>query len=428
MKIGFICQPFDSGVPPDPGGSIGLLTWELARRLSRSFQVVVCAPDAGRQPAHEQWEGVQFDRIRLRADRWLLDKPRGLKGPVCESRKDIDSFFYYPIYAAQAALNLRAKGCDVIHIHNFTQFLPIARLFNPKTKIVLHMHCDWLADFDRELIEWRLRHADLIVGCADYITNRVRSRFPQYADRCFTLYNGANIGELADQFCQPRTQHRKRFLFAGRVSPEKGIHVLLDAYRMVLAREPEAELTIVGGAYIPPLSFLVDRSGDPMVRELRRFYTSDYLEHLQEEARTIPEGRVSFLGQVAHSELAALLKDADVFMQPSVWGEPFPLAVVEAMAAGLPVIASRIGGLPESVVDGNTGLLVQPDDPTALADAMLQLIRNKRMAHSMGTAGAIRAREMFSWEVITARLSSLYEALTSESPLEGVLRTRRVRM
>lgn len=419
MKIGFISQPFDNGVPPNPGGSIGLLTWELARRLSRSCQVEVCAPGVGRQPPHEEWENVRFHRFRLKPDRWLLDRPRGIKGPTSE-RNDIHSVLYYPLYALRAANHLRASGCDIVHIHNFSQFAPIVRLLNPKAKIVLHMNCDWLNELDRDLIDKRLKHVDAIIGCADYITNRVKTQFPHYADRCATLYNAADIAQFSQRLQVPPEKERKCVLFVGRVSPEKGLHVLIDAHKQVTAQEPKAELRIVGGPYIPPLSFLVDRSSDPMVKALRRFYSSDYMEHLRERAKAMPENCVSFHGHLAHGELATLFCDADVFVQPSVWGEPFPLSVVEAMGAGLPVIASRVGGLPESVVDGKTGLLVEPDNPTHLADAILQLLRDKKRAQCMGTAGAARVTKLFSWDTVTARLRSLYEALTSGQLMASV--------
>jgi glycosyltransferase involved in cell wall biosynthesis len=250
-------------------------------------------------------------------------------------------------------------------------------------------------------------------------------RFPHYADRCATIYNGANIAEFSDRLGRPLKQGSgKRFIFAGRVSPEKGIHVLLEAFKTVLAQQPEAELKIVGGAHIPPISFIVEQSNDPIVQSLRRFYTSDYMEYLRSQADALPKNHISFAGLVAHSELAAFLHWADVFVQPSVWGEPFPLSVVEAMAAGLPVISSRAGGLPESVVDGKTGLLVQPNNPAALADAMLRLAADKNIAHSMGTAGGARATELFSWEAVVAKFSSLYQALISGLPIKGLYEPR----
>jgi glycosyltransferase involved in cell wall biosynthesis len=315
---------------------------------------------------------------------------------------------------------LRASGCDIVHIHNFSQFAPIVRLLNPKAKIVLHMNCAWLNELDQNLIGKRLKHVDAIIGCADYITNQVKTRFPHYADRCATLYNGADITRFSQRSREPLEKEGKRVLFVGRVSPEKGVHVLLDAYKLVIEQEPKAQLRIVGGPYIQPTSFLIHRSSNPMVKDLRRFYISDYMEYLREKAKAMPENCVSFLGHIEHGDLATVFCDADVFVQPSVWGEPFPLSVVEAMGAGLPVVASRVGGLPESVVDGKTGLLVEPDNPVPLAHAILQLVCNKERAQCMGTAGAARVTKLFSWDAVTTRLRSLYEALTSGQSMGSV--------
>jgi glycosyltransferase involved in cell wall biosynthesis len=413
MKIGLISQPWESGGPPDPGGSIGLLTWELARRLARSCEVVVCGPRSG-PTARETSEGVEFLRFGLRLDRWLLDRPRGLMGPLDASRKDVASILYCTIYAMRCARALSEAGCDIVHIHNFSQFVPIARLFHRKAKIVLHMNCDWLVQFDWKLTNSRLRHADAIIGCAEYITNHIKERFPNYAARCSTLYNGADVNEFSRPEQALERGNGKRFIFVGRVSPEKGIHVLLQAFANVLAHEPDAELKIIGGAYVPPLSFIVEQSNDPMVLSLRPFYVSGYMEYLLEQARTIAGKKVSFVGFVPHRELATHLGAADVFVQPSVWGEPFPLSVVEAMAAGLPVVSSRTGGLSESVVHEKTGLLVERNDPTALANAMLRLICDRNLACRMGMEGAARAQEMFSWDAVVTHLSALYRAMISK--------------
>jgi glycosyltransferase involved in cell wall biosynthesis len=421
MKIGFINQPWDNLRPPHVEGSITLITWEFARRLARSSHVSVCISGSPGDPAHERWEGIQFHRFRLTPDNWLLERPRRACGVKASRKEYIASSLYYAVYALRSARRLNADACNIIHIHNFSQFLPITRLFNRRAKIVLHMNCDWLAQFDWELTNRRLRHADAIIGCADYITDHVKVRFPNYAERCATLYNGADVNNFAPS-PERTTEKRegKRFIFAGRVSPEKGVHVLLDAFKSVVAREPEAELKILGGAYIPPLSFIVEQSSDPVVRGLSRFYNSDYMEELRGQAAATLGDRVSFVGFVPHSELGTFLTEADVFVQPSVWGEPFPLAVLEAMAARLPVVASRTGGLAESVVDGRTGLLVEPNNPAVLADAMLRLIRDKKKAQNMGAAGEERARELFSWDVLVGRLTGIYNALVSGSPIASL--------
>jgi glycosyltransferase involved in cell wall biosynthesis len=317
---------------------------------------------------------------------------------------------------------MRSEQCDIIHIHNFSQFVPITRFFNRRAKIVLHMNCDWLSQFDSGLVDSRLRYADAILGCAEYITNRVRVRFPQHARRCLTMYNGADITKFSNSIPRDLNQERPtRFIFVGRISPEKGLHVLIDAFRTVYASRQKIELRVVGSVQMPPLSFIVEQSKDPIVQGLRRFYSSDYLRYLQDQAKALPGDIISFTGFVSHSGLAHCLQTADIFVQPSIWGEPFPLSVLEAMAAGLPVVSSRAGGLPESIVDKETGLLVEPNNVNALANAMLRLANDKTTAHRMGIAGATRAMQLFSWEVVVKRLESLYEALVSGRSINSAL-------
>jgi glycosyltransferase involved in cell wall biosynthesis len=132
---------------------------------------------------------------------------------------------------------------------------------------------------------------------------------------------------------------------------------------------------------------------------------------------------VSFAGPVPHHEVATFLRQSDVLVQSSVWDEPFGIPAVEAMAAGLPVIASRSGALPEIVVDQTTGLLVEPNSAIALADAMIALIQEQTKARTFGSAGEARARALFSWDVVVARLSCLYQALISGLPLETLSAT-----
>lgn len=91
--------------------------------------------------------------------------------------------------------------------------------------------------------------------------------------------------------------------------------------------------------------------------------------------------------------------------------ESFGLPVVEAMAAGLPVVASRIGGMPEVLVEGKTGLLVEPDSPASLAQALLRVLNDPALAEAMGRAGRIRAEELFSWDGAVRSLKTHYAAL-----------------
>lgn len=411
MKIGFISQPWDSGGPPDPGGSIGLLTWEIARRLGRVHEVFVCGPRWKGQPPTERCDGVNYIRFAQLIDHRILAPMRRVWRLSGRSGPDFASTLYYAAYVVRAARALRAADCDVVHIHNFSQFVPIVRRLCPRAKTMLHMNCDWLVQLDRGLVDGRLNNADAIVGCCEYITDNIRRRFIKYADRCNTLYNGADIGAFAPRDEASSGSSGARILYVGRVSPEKGLHVLLDAFELIAADHPEARLEIVGGEYVPPMNFIVGVSSNPDIKALSRFYGHSYMQYLRSRVGGPLEGRVSFAGALPHCELAERLRNADMFAQPSVWSEPFPLSVVEAMAAGLPVVASRAGGLPEAIEDNETGLLVDPGNPGALARALLRLIDDRRLARMMGRAGRGRASRMFSWENITATLEGFYETL-----------------
>ena len=415
MKIGFLIQPWDSGCPPNPGGSIGQWTWEVARRLAPSCEALVCGPRHDGQPPFESWEKVRVARIPLKLDRQLLAVSKRLHQFRGARRLAAASGLYYGPYALRAGRIFRNYACDVIHIHNFSQFVPLVRRFNPRASIVLHMHCDWLVQFDARLIERRIRHADLIMGNSDYVTARIRRQFPEHAVRCVTVFNGVDVDAFRPAVNRAKGGcDRERIVYVGRISPEKGLHVLLDAFEQVLTRRPNARLALVGGAQTVPKEYIVDLAEDPRVRNLDRFYGREsYVEFLRERVRGPLKQRVSFEGELSHDALAKLLTETSVLVLPSLV-ETFGLPIIEAMAAELPVVASRIGGIPEIVVEGQTGLLVEPDSPAELAQTLLRILDDPVLAEAMGRAGRKRAEELFSWDRVVRSLNDHYENLCGQ--------------
>jgi spore coat protein SA len=417
MKVGFLSQPFDYSGPPDPGGSIGIWTWETARRLARSCEVAVFGPRTKGGPAVEKWEDVRFSRSALRIDHWrefVMKRLRAFAPPT--AGHDFAGSSYYPMYAKRAANAFLRDGCGVVHVHQFSQFAPIIRSANPQAKIVLHMHSDWLIQLDRKMIAERLRVTDAIVGCSEYVTNNIRTAFPEYANRCVTVFNGVDVENINVAGERARNRRPLRVVFVGRVSPEKGLHVLMDAFQRVVSDCPESHLEIIGGEFIPPLDFIVGISDDPMVRGLRRFYGGSYLESLRDQVKGNLKGRVTFLGHLPRRDMIERLRQADVFVQPSIASEMFGMATAEAMAAGIPVVATRICGLPEVVADGETGFLVGPDDPQALANGISRLLRDSNLSEQMGRAGRERVERLFSWDSTAAAIERLYRAICSENP------------
>jgi glycosyltransferase involved in cell wall biosynthesis len=265
------------------------------------------------------------------------------------------------------------------------------------------MHCEWLTQLDRRLVDQRLAKADVIVGVSDFITDRIREAFPRHASRCITIHNGADL--------VPASRRNRsgpvRLLTVGRISPEKGLHVLVDAFARLAQQHDDVELKVVGKEGLPPQEMLLNLDETPRVRKLAPHFRGGYLQHLRERLPERSRSRVKFQGWAEHEELPAEYEDADVFVFPSVWDEPFGIPVAEAMAAGLPVVASRVGGIPEIVADGETGMLVEPDDASALAAALEQLVNDAGLRARLGEAGRLRAAERFSWD----RAAAAYRAL-----------------
>jgi glycosyltransferase involved in cell wall biosynthesis len=246
----------------------------------------------------------------------------------------------------------------------------------------------------------RLRNADAILSVSDFLTDPIRERFPEFAERCSTVYNGVEVGG------PPTTRGADgtvRLLHVGRISPEKGHHVLVEALNAVVREHPQVRLTVVGEESPIPLEWLVGISSDPVIRDLRRFYSSSYLETVKRAMTPELAERVTFTGRLDYSEISRHYASADVLVFPSFF-ESMGMPPVEAMAAGLPVIATPVGGVVESVRDGATGVLVPRDDARGLARAISELVEVPDRRAELGAAGYARALKHFSWDGVTAAL------------------------
>ncbi len=177
-----------------------------------------------------------------------------------------------------------------------------------------------------------------------------------------------------------------QLLVVGRLVERKGIGDVIEALRWL----PATQLVVVGG---PPADRLDE---DPDVQRLRQLAA-----HLR------VQDHVLFRGRVSRAELPPIFRAADVTVSVP-WYEPFGIAPLESMACGIPVVASAVGGLTESVVDGVTGLLVPPRHPPALAEAAQRLFCDPRLAASMGAAGVRRVRQHYGWTTIAAETAAAY--------------------
>ena len=414
MKIAFVAQPIDPVLPPRQN-SIGIWIYEVARRIASHHDVRVYLRGTGaRGRRRQRVAGVDYRYVPLGFDGRLLPYLKRFPWPFGPKRPLFASALYYLKYILHIAMDLRKEQCDIVHVHNFSQFIPIIKKFNPKVKTVLHMHCEWLTQLDRNMIERRLRHADLVVSCSNYITQKIRSAFPIFATRCRTIYNGVDVSTFfpgKKENANIADNSRKRLLFIGRISPEKGVHILLEAFQKILKRYPKAHLQLIGPQRPVPLEYVVALSDDQMVLGLASFYSNGYLSYLDKQLSSELGNRVTFTKYIPHSHLNKYYRDSDIFVFSSVWNEPFGMPIIEAMASGLPVVATRGGGIPEIVEDGKTGFLVERGDSKGLSKSILTLLQDRQLAKSISKAGSRRVLESFSWEQISECLISEYDRL-----------------
>ncbi len=179
---------------------------------------------------------------------------------------------------------------------------------------------------------------------------------------------------------------RHRLVAVGRLVERKGLGTIVAA----LAELPDAELVVAGGPH---------RSELGEDEEARRL---GVLAHRYEVA-----DRVDLRGRVERADVPCLLRSADVVVCVP-WYEPFGMVAVEAMACGVPVVASGVGGLVDTVVDGVTGVHVPPRDPVRLARALRGLLDDSSLRASLGTAGVRRARENYSWSTVARATLDTY--------------------
>ncbi len=228
----------------------------------------------------------------------------------------------------------------------------------------------------------------VIVQCEDEIRELVRLGVPRA--RMTLVPSGVNT----DLFrpggpATPRTAGRRRILTVARLVERKGVEDLIRALPSV----PNTELVVAGG---PPADQL---PGDPYARRLLR---------LAESSRVAD--RVRLTGAVPAHEMPQWYRSADV-VAAVPWYEPFGLTALEAMACGVPVVATAVGGLADTVVDGVTGELVPPRDPVVLAATLRRLLGDDMRRLSYAAAAVDRAAASYAWPHIAARLTRVYASV-----------------
>jgi glycosyltransferase involved in cell wall biosynthesis len=269
-----------------------------------------------------------------------------------------------------------------------------------------------------------------------YVAEKTRRDFPSIAGRCEVMYNGIDAQEFmrVKDYRVPQNKP-KRILYAGAISPHRGLHVLLEAFKIVAQRFPNVRLELVGPEGNYALQETFDVRDGALRKSVAPYYTFKPISFLKAKLfpsssnqasyksrleAMLPAGvaeKVTFHGLVRQRpQLIEHYYAGDIFVLPSVCNDSFGIPVVEAMAAGCPVVASRSGGVVETVKDRETGFIVEKNDPHQLAYLLLRLLEDDELREKMGRAGRERALAKFTWDMVAENMLTRYRSLAGTGP------------
>jgi glycosyltransferase involved in cell wall biosynthesis len=385
--------------------SLAAIVHELTRLLADRFAFTVVAGRRGRDPSREvpgiAYHGVESAWDRRIADPWsrLTDKVRGLR------RHKFYRECFQPFYARGAAKLFRRAGCATVLVQQFPQWVPILRRWLPDARIILSAQAVTLVEEAGGLCE-QLAQADGVIACSRYVLGRIEAQVPSLRGRGHVVYNGMNPDWYSVSPDVPRSGHT--LLYSGRITPEKGVHVLVDAFRQLTARHPGLRLILAGTITNNADPGLMPGTDPGHMAEIRALCQHDYQAELIRRAGPAAP-QMEFTGFLREAELAQHYRRCTVYVHPSLCEDACPLVMFEAMACGAPAVGTRRGGIPELIEPGKTGLVVTSGDARELAAALDELLSHPERARSMGDCAAATARERFSWRRCAEDLAAVLE-------------------
>jgi phosphatidylinositol alpha-mannosyltransferase len=353
----------------EPGG-VQVQVRGLGQRLrDGGHEVLVLAPSTGRP-----------------SEPWVVRVGAPVSLPYGRTRAPISP---WPATRRRVRSALAAFDADVVHVHE--PFAPSVSWFALDTRapIVATFH----SGLDRSLLYDAagpiLRRAAERIAVRVAVSERAAAVARRRVGGTYRVIpNGVDVEGFASA-APARLGGGTKLLFVGRLHTRKGFPVAVQAFGRLAPDRPDLRLVVAGDGRERPA---VDRLSAPL------------------------RSRVSMLGAIAHDDLPPIHAACDVFVAPNTGGESYGLVLTEAMAAGLPVIASDIAGFDEVVTSGVDGLLVPPGDPGALAEAVTRVLDEPALGLRLCEAGRTRAASA-DWPVVVGRLEAAYvEAVGAGAP------------
>ncbi|MDR5708484.1 MAG: glycosyltransferase family 4 protein [Armatimonadota bacterium] len=371
MRICLLCQEYPSEVR---SGGIGTYTHTLARSLARAGCRVHVVARAACEPSTREEEGVVVHRIAPAPD--LLQK---VARPLTGHQSFLDAYAYSRAAAAKVREILRREGLEVVQspehgaeglvlFRNGEDLPHVVRLHTPLA--LVNEAAGKKLSPGGWIVHWMeraaARRATLNTCASRALARQVAARFGIPPRRIRVVPNAIDH-EMFSPAPAPASEE-PTVLYVGKLAPLKGALVLAEAIPHVLRRVPEARFVCVGSDHTTP------GAGSTLERMMATLRESG------------AEGRIHFLQSVPRPELVSLYRQARVVVLPTFW-DNFPNTLLEAMACGIPVVASAVGGVVEMVTHEREGMLVPPGNPERLAEAISRLLLDPDRRREMGRMG-----------------------------------------
>ncbi len=260
---------------------------------------------------------------------------------------------------------------------------------NPNEKSMLRYNF-LLRSYEKKL----MKRSDALIAVSKYTVDELTELYGIDEKKIHVIYNGVDVQKFKPR--PDRAELRREFgledekkivLFVGRLYHRKGLEILLRSIPPVLQEFSDVKFVISGKGF---------KKKEESLRNLAK--QLDIEDH------------VTFLGYVPDEKLPNLYSASDIFVLPAIY-ENFPFAILEAQATGLPVISTKVGGIPEFLVDNENGFLIDPGDSAQLTQRVLALLQDPKLAKEMGMRGRKLIEEKFSWRLITNQVIDLYHKL-----------------
>jgi len=371
----------------DIGGGSDRSLHDFVTRLPRDrFTPIMLLKRGNPDAARYRDEGILVEEFNL-------VHPRRTQQPAAHLR--FFARFWPSVFAIEGAL-LRLDA-EVMHVNTINNLVgPIAARL-AKRPLVWHVReIGGGGRVDRIQRRMAAKLAHRVVA----ISEAVGETLGGCGDRLRVIPNGIDLARFEDQDPAEGTAAlglpagTPIVLCVGRLEPWKGQHVLVEAAPAILAAHPDARIVFAGG---------------PAANK------PEYEKDLQARCQELGLGEaVVFTGP--REDVPALLAAARMLVLPTATAEPFGRTLIEAMAAGVPVVATDAGGPLEIVLDGKTGHLVPTEDAGALAERIIELLANPGLAQAMGAAGRTRAKTHYDIDRVVGSMATLFEELARPAP------------